>query len=71
MTKLGVEFREMDLDGYKREYMVYVPESIRDQENIPTVYVMAGNTQTDRVFFDATSWWQVADDYGFMIVTAL
>ena len=66
--ELGVEFYEMDLDGYKREYMVYVPESIRDQENIPTVYVMAGNTQTDRVFFDATSWWQVADDYGFMIV---
>ena len=66
--KLGVEIREMDLDGYKREYMVYVPESIRDQKNIPTVYVMAGNTQTDRVFFDATSWWQVADDYGFMIV---
>ena len=66
--ELGVEFYEMDLDGYKREYMVYVPESIRNQENIPTVYVMAGNTQTDRVFFDATSWWQVADDYGFMIV---
>lgn len=66
--ELGVEFREMDIDGYKREYMVYVPENIRDQKNIPTVYVMAGNTQTDRVFFDATSWWQVADDYGFMIV---
>ena len=26
--ELGVEFYEMDLDGYKREYMVYVPESI-------------------------------------------
>ncbi len=65
--ELGVEFHEFDQDGFKREYMVYKPASA-PEENIPVVYVMAGNTQSMHVFFDCTSWWQVADDYGFMIV---
>ena len=64
---MGVKFVPFDQDGYAREYLVYVPESA-PAENIPVVYVMAGNTQTVRVFFDCTDWWQVADDYGFMLV---
>ncbi|MBP5291401.1 MAG: hypothetical protein J6Y90_02135, partial [Lachnospiraceae bacterium] len=65
--ELGVEFYDFDQDGFKRSYMVYKPASA-PEENIPVVYVMAGNTQSMTVFFDCTSWWQVADDYGFMIV---
>jgi poly(3-hydroxybutyrate) depolymerase len=65
--KLGVKFYDYDQDGFKRSYMVYKPASA-PEENIPVVYVMAGNTQSMTVFFDCTSWWQVADDYGFMIV---
>ncbi|THE09114.1 hypothetical protein E1I69_23665 [Bacillus timonensis] len=64
---MGVEIKEMDLNGYKREYLVYVPESA-PLENIPAVFVLAGNTQTARVFFDASHWWEVADKYGFMLV---
>lgn len=67
--ELGVEFKTLeDAEGYTREYMVYVPEAIRGSDRIPMVLLMAGNTQTDRVFFDSTAWWQVADDNGFMIV---
>lgn len=65
--KMGVEIKEMVLDGYTREYLVYVPESA-PKENIPVVYALAGNTQQARVFFDASHWWEVADKYGFMLV---
>ena len=65
--KMGVEIKEMNLDGYTREYLVYVPDSA-PEENIPVVFVLAGNTQTARVFFDASHWWEVADKHGFMLV---
>lgn len=65
--KMGVKFVPFNQDGYAREYLVYVPKSA-PAKDIPVVYVMAGNTQTPRVFFDCTDWWQVADDYGFMVV---
>ncbi len=65
--KMGVEIKEMNLDGYTREYLVYVPNSA-PEENIPVVFVLAGNTQTARVFFDASHWWEVADKHGFMLV---
>lgn len=65
--KMGVEIKEMVLDGYVREYLVYVPKSA-PKENIPVVYALAGNTQQARVFFDASHWWEVADKYGFMLV---
>lgn len=64
---MDLEIKQMDVDGYTRDYLVYVPKSA-PKENIPVVYVMAGNTQTCRVFFDATHWWEVADKYGFMLV---
>ncbi len=65
--KMGVEIKQMVIDGYTRDYLVYVPKSA-PKKNIPIVYVLAGNTQTCRVFFDATHWWEVADEYGFMLV---
>jgi poly(3-hydroxybutyrate) depolymerase len=65
--KMGVEIKQMNLEGYTREYMVYVPESA-PEENIPVVFALAGNTQTARVFFDASHWWEVADKHGFMLV---
>ncbi len=64
---IGVEYKEMNLGGYTREYLVYIPESAPN-ENIPAVFVLAGNTQPARLFFDASHWWDVADKYGFMLV---
>ncbi|MGJ9383795.1 alpha/beta hydrolase family esterase [Salipaludibacillus sp. CF4.18] len=65
--EIGVEIKQMNLDGYNREYLVYVPDSA-PEEDIPVVFVLAGNTQTARVFFDASHWWEVADENGFMLV---
>ena len=65
--KMGVEIKQLVLDGYTREYLVYVPQSA-PKKNIPVVFALSGNTQTAQVFFDASHWWEVADKYGFMLV---
>ncbi|MEM1504622.1 PHB depolymerase family esterase [Domibacillus sp. 8LH] len=64
---MDVEVKKMVLDGYTREYLVYTPDSA-PKKDIPVVFALAGNTQTARVFFDASHWWEAADKYGFMLV---
>ena len=67
---LGVEIRTMEVAGFVREYLVYVPESAAQLwgDRAPVVFVWPGNSQTDRVFFDSTQWWQVARDEGCILV---
>lgn len=68
--RLGVEVRTMQVAGYVREYLVYVPESARRiwGDKAPVVFVWPGNTQTDKLFFDSSQWWQVARDEGCVLV---
>src|SRR5918994_3853354 len=67
---LGVEIRTMEVAGFVREYLVYVPESAAQLwgDRAPVVFVWPGKNQTDRVFFDSTQWWQVARDEGCILV---
>jgi poly(3-hydroxybutyrate) depolymerase len=52
--------------GFVREYLVYRPRSAR--RNAPVVFVWPGDSQTDKVFVDATQWWKVADREGILLV---
>jgi poly(3-hydroxybutyrate) depolymerase len=67
---LGIEIHTMMVNGYIREYMVYVPDSAKKLwgNDAPVMWVWAGNSQTDKVFLDATQWWKVAQDEGFVLV---
>jgi hypothetical protein len=69
--RLGVEVRTMVVDGDVREYLVHVPASASRQwgGRAPVLFVWPGNTQTDKVFFDASGWWEVAEREGFITVT--
>lgn len=69
--RLGVEVRTMVVEGFVREYLVYVPRSSRRlwRDRAPVVFVWPGNSQTDKVFFDAAQWWKVAEREGFVLVT--
>jgi poly(3-hydroxybutyrate) depolymerase len=66
--KLGVEIKTMIVNGQPREYMVYVPDSAKKLwgDKAPVMFVFPGDSQTDRVFLDATQWWKVADEKGFV-----
>jgi poly(3-hydroxybutyrate) depolymerase len=70
-SRLGVEVRTMMVEGFLREYLVYVPRSARRlwRDRAPVVFVWPGNSQTDNVFFDAAQWWKVAEREGFILVT--
>ncbi|XVV08608.1 alpha/beta hydrolase family esterase [Actinoplanes sp. CA-131856] len=64
--RLGIEVHTMTVNGFVREYLVYRPRSAR--RNAPVLFVWPGNSQTDKVFLDATQWWKVADREGFLLV---
>ena len=68
--RLGIEIHTMMVNGYIREYMVYVPRSAKKLwgNAAPVMWVWAGNSQTDKVFLDATQWWKVAKDEGIILV---
>ena len=71
-SRLGVEVKTMTVEGYIREYLVYVPHAARRiwGKRAPVVFVWPGNSQTDKVFFDAADWWKVADREGCILVTS-
>ena len=64
--RLGVEVHTMQVAGFVREYLVYRPRSAR--RNAPVVFIWPGDSQTDKVFVDATQWWKVADHEGILLV---
>jgi poly(3-hydroxybutyrate) depolymerase len=64
--RLGIEGHTMQVAGFVREYLVYVPRSA--QRKAPVMFVWPGDSQTDRVFVDATQWWKVAEREGFIVV---
>lgn len=55
---------------WTREYMVYQPANSREKypEGAPVVLVHSGGTQPCSLFFDCSNWWQIADEYGFLLV---
>ena len=63
------EIRTMIVNGQLREFQVYVPASAEKlwPKGAPVVFVFAGNSQTDKVFFHNTLWWKVADKEGFIL----
>ncbi|WP_203919588.1 PHB depolymerase family esterase [Rugosimonospora africana] len=63
---LGIEVHTMQVAGFVREYLVYVPRSAR--RKAPVVFVWPGDSQTDKVFVDATQWWKLAEREGFILV---
>ncbi|SDD78409.1 hypothetical protein [Glycomyces harbinensis] len=67
--RLDVEVRTMEVEGFVREYLVHVPETAeRWSGRAPVVFVWPGNTQTDKVFFEAAQWWKVAEREGCILV---
>lgn len=64
--RLGIRTHTATVAGYLREYLVYVPDSA--PRKAPVLFVWPGDSQTDKVFLDATQWWKVAENEGFVLV---
>ena len=67
---LNIHVRSMVVDGDLREFLFYAPPSARKTwgDKAPVVFVWPGNSQTAKVFVDATQWWKVAEDEGIVLV---
>ena len=66
---LGVEAKTMEVDGRLREYLVYVPQAVKDAgEPAPLVYALHGSGMTMNAMFDYSRWWEIADAEGFILV---
>jgi poly(3-hydroxybutyrate) depolymerase len=63
------EIGTMLVNGQIREFQIYVPDSAATlwPKGAPVIFVWAGNTQTDQVFFHNTLWWKVADEEGVIL----
>jgi len=64
--RLGIQVHTMEVAGFVREYLVYVPQSAGHKA--PVMFVWPGDSQTDKVYVDATQWWKVAEREGFILV---
>ena len=69
--RLGIEVCTMVVDGDIREYLVHIPASATRTwgDRAPVLFIWPGNTQTDKLFTDASGWWEVAEREGFITVT--
>ena len=66
---LGVDYGTMTVDGYKREYLVYVPKAARKSgEKLPVVYALHGAQTTMEMFFENSLWYEVAEERNFILV---
>jgi hypothetical protein len=67
---LGIEVKEAYLNAAtnsrRRQYSLYAPPDLGS--NYPLLIVLPGNSQTNRVYMDATQWWYVAAKEKFLLV---
>ena len=58
-----------DSNGFKREYLVYVPATYRDgKTKLPTILAFHGASQSMRNMFSNGRWYEIADREGLIIV---
>lgn len=66
----GVEFKTIEVDGYRREWYQYIPTKMRQNPDYkaPLVVSCHGGSNLHKMFFPATDWIKVAEARGFMVV---
>ncbi len=67
---LHMEYYYREVDGWMREWYVYVPESVKanPDRKVPLVLAMHGYTCSGEIYSGNSGWHQVADEYGFIVV---
>ncbi len=67
---LGLEYHYEEVDGWMREYYVYVPEAVKKNpdKRVPLVFAMHGYTCSGEIYIGNSEWTQVADKYGFLVL---
>ncbi len=64
----NMERHEDIVDGYQRVWYTYVPDSVKDESNVPAVFVFHGNGGGPTEIADQMGWKKLADKLGVMLV---
>ena len=65
----GVNCRVVDIDGYPRTFITYVPENIVDGEaEVPLVTMLHGSSGNGGQFLNISGWREKADEQGLVAV---
>ena len=66
---LGMEYHYETVDGFKREWYVYVPDLVAEkpEQKVPLVIACHGYSCTGEIYIGNSEWTRVADDYGFIV----
>ncbi|MDF2523561.1 MAG: hypothetical protein K0R31_1202 [Clostridiales bacterium] len=67
-TDLGCVKKELVVDGIKREWLEYVPKSIKKDQKVPLVVAMHGNAGSGAEFVGKSDWYKLAEERGFIVV---
>lgn len=67
---LGMEYHFEEIDGWMREWYVYVPDSVREAPGkpAPLVFAMHGYSCTGEIYAGNSDWYRVAHDRGFIVI---
>ncbi|MFV0527666.1 MAG: alpha/beta hydrolase family esterase [Lachnospiraceae bacterium] len=67
---LGMEYYYEAIDGWMREWYVYIPQKVRKNPNlkVPLVFVSHGYSCTGELSIGNTNWDHIAEQYGFIAV---
>lgn len=67
---LGMEYHYEEIDGWMREWYVYVPQSVKTSPDtpVPLVFAMHGYTCSGEIYAGNSGWSQVAEKHGFILI---
>lgn len=65
---VGENCRNLVIDGYPREFLVYVPEGLPPNKPSPLVFMLHGSSGNGRQFYENSGWRQVANQEKFVVV---
>ena len=66
---LGMEYHYEEIDGWMREYYVYVPHAVKTapEKPVPLVFAMHGYACSGEIYAGNSDWHKVADRAGFIV----
>jgi len=67
-TPSATETYQLEVDGVEREFIVYRPKNLSDDEVVPVVFMFHGGGQNGKIFYESSGWKEKADEEGFMVV---
>ncbi len=67
---LNMEYHYEEVDGWMREWYIYIPEAVKNNpgRKVPVVFAIHGYTCSGEIYSGNSEWYRVAEQYGFIAV---